>query len=99
MNVSYMPVVASVAQPKKYQFDASIVDQIQSLRDQGVARSNIRKQLQVTDHFINIVSKPNPQTVAKYNQQVKIQAKRRSAKAQKAKHVQNCKKAQWQRDL
>lgn len=98
-NVAYMPVISKTSQPKNYKFDASIVEQLQALRDQGVSRKQIKEKFNVTDHFISLVTKPNPQTQQQQKKLLKKSARKWSAKTLKARTLKEVKKLQWERDL
>lgn len=98
-NVAYMPVVSKASQPKNYKFDASIVEQLQTLRDQGVSRKQIREEFGVTDNFISLVTKPNAQTQQQQKKLLKRSARKWSAKTLKARRLKEVKKSHWERDL
>lgn len=98
-NVKYMPVISKISTPKNYNFDSSIVEKLQSMRDQGKSRKEIKETLNVTDNFISLVTKPNPETQANQKKILAKSARKWSAKTLKAKKLKEEKKLHWERDL
>lgn len=98
-NIKYMPIISKSSNPKNYKFDSTIVEKIQSMRDQGISRKEIKESLNVTDNFISLVSKPNPETEKNQKKLLIKAAKKWSSKTLKARKIKEIKKLQWERDL
>lgn len=98
-NIKYMPIISKINIPKNYNFDSKIVEQIQSMRDEGKSRKQIKETLKVSDNFISLVSKPNPKTQEKQSKLLNKASKKWSAKTLKARKVKEARKLLWERDL
>ncbi|VEU24406.1 DEKNAAC105645 [Brettanomyces naardenensis] len=98
-NVQYMPIIYKARTAKKYGLTKEQVGELQSMRERGATRKQMKEKFQVSDFFISIATERNPDTIAKEKKVLKKQVKRWSAKTRDARKLKEKKKLMWERDL
>ncbi|KAH3671703.1 hypothetical protein OGAPHI_000408 [Ogataea philodendri] len=98
-HVKNMPIISKARTPKNYGLSPEQIEQIQEMRNKGIPRREIRHKFGVSDHFINICSSPNPETVAKYQHKVNKALKRWDERTKIAKLIKLKQEVTWKRDM
>jgi hypothetical protein len=98
-NLDFMPKISQSNIPKNYNLSEDDIKQLQEMRDSGATRKQMKEKFNITDSFISLVTKPNPQTINTQSKLLKAQSKKWSSKTLKARQIREIKKLQWERDL
>lgn len=92
-----MPKVAQTPTPKNYNHDINVIEKIQNMRDNGIPRREIKATFNVTDHFINMTTNANPETVELARKRLSRTASNWSDKTKKAKIARQIRNLEWER--
>lgn len=98
-NIQYMPIIYQGATPKSYKLTKDDVAELQKMRDSGATRKQMKEKFPVTDHFINIATDANPETLAAERKQLKRVVKRWSSKKKHARVLREERKLALERGL
>lgn len=98
-NLPHMPTITNIKYPKNYKLSSNDIQELQSMRDQGFTRKEMKQKFHVTDNFISLTTKPNPSTIKKQSKLLKFQSKKWSNKTLAARKARETRKLQWERDL
>lgn len=98
-NFSHMPTITNKKYPKNYKLSPNDIQELQSMRDQGKTRKEMKQKFGVTDNFISLTTTTNPTTVKNQAKLLKFQTKKWSNKTLTARKAREIRKLQWERDI
>ncbi|KAG7810841.1 hypothetical protein KL921_002469 [Ogataea angusta] len=98
-NLDNMPVIFKASTPKSYKLSREEIQEIQEMRNRGVPRREIKAKFKVSDHFINISTTPNPDTVAKHQKKLEQAVRRWDSRTKNAKLIKLKQEVMWKRDM